>query len=119
AFRSACDKYCVWVILIKGLTPIPYKLVTIATGAVQFDLTQFILASIATRGARFFIEAALLLRYGEPIRDFIERRLTLVTTPFLLPILSGLLFGGYVAWPPRRPARDTIGHNSHAPADLA
>jgi uncharacterized membrane protein YdjX (TVP38/TMEM64 family) len=78
------------VILIKGLTPIPYKLVTIASGLAQFDLTAFVLASIATRGARFFLVAALLRVYGEPIRDFIEKYLTWVTTAFVLLVVGGI-----------------------------
>ncbi|MBL8628668.1 MAG: DedA family protein [Rhodospirillaceae bacterium] len=78
-----------WLILIKGLTPIPYKLVTIASGAAHFDALTFILASIATRGARFFIIAALLKRYGEPVRAFIEKRLDLLSWIFLIALIGG------------------------------
>ena len=81
-----------WIILIKGLTPIPYKLVTIASGVAKFDLGVFILASIATRGARFFLLAALLWRFGPPIRGFIERNLTWLTTSFVV-----LVAGEFVA----------------------
>jgi membrane protein YqaA with SNARE-associated domain len=91
-FRAQYNEYGLWVILVKGATPIPYKIVTIASGVAQFDLGIFILASIATRGARFFLLAALLRLYGEPIREFIERRLTLVTTAFVI-----LIVGGFVA----------------------
>src|SRR5215510_8699188 len=97
AFRAAYAEWGLWIILIKGLTPIPYKIVTIASGLSGFNLPVFILASIATRGARFFIVAGLLRFYGEPIRDFIERRLTLVTTAFLLLLVGGFLFVRYVA----------------------
>jgi membrane protein YqaA with SNARE-associated domain len=85
--------YAEWgtaVILVKGLTPIPYKLVTIVSGAAHFDLLAFTLASAATRGARFFLIAALLKAYGEPIRTFIERRLELVSWLFLLAIVGGI-----------------------------
>lgn len=78
-----------WLILVKGLTPIPYKLVTIASGAAHFDFLTFVLASIATRGARFFIIAALLKRYGEPVRAFIEKRLDLLSWIALGLIISG------------------------------
>jgi membrane protein YqaA with SNARE-associated domain len=78
-----------WLILIKGLTPIPYKLVTIASGAAHFDILTFMLASIATRGARFFIIAALLKRYGQPVRTFIEKRLDLLSWIALGLIISG------------------------------
>jgi membrane protein YqaA with SNARE-associated domain len=91
-YRAAYDQWGLWVILVKGLTPIPYKLVTIASGLAHFDLTVFFFASIATRGARFFLVAALLRAYGEPIRDFIEKYLTWVTTAFV-----GLIVGGVVA----------------------
>ena len=80
-----------WIILIKGLTPIPYKLVTIASGMAHFSLLVFVLASIVTRGARFFLVAALLRWYGTPIRDFIEARLTLVTTAFAALIVLGFV----------------------------
>jgi hypothetical protein len=71
-----------WIILIKGLTPIPYQLVTIASGMAHFSLAVFILASILTGGLRFFMVAGLLCWHGAPIRDFIEARLTLVATGF-------------------------------------
>ena len=92
AYRAAYNEWGLWIILIKGLTPIPYKLVTIASGAAAFNFWVFIAASIVTRGARFFLVAALLYWLGEPIREFIERRLTLVTTAFVV-----LLVGGFVA----------------------
>ena len=91
AFRAGFDEYGTWIILIKGLTPIPYKLVTIASGLAQFNLGAFILASIVTRGARFFLVAALLRLFGTPVRDFIEKRLTLVTTSFAGAIVLGFV----------------------------
>jgi membrane protein YqaA with SNARE-associated domain len=91
AFKAAFAQWGAWIIIIKGLTPIPFKLVTIASGAAQFNLSAFTLASLVSRGFRFFILAALLWRYGEPIRDFIERRLMLVTS-----LVAALLVGGVV-----------------------
>jgi membrane protein YqaA with SNARE-associated domain len=91
AFQELYGRYGLWVILIKGLTPIPYKIVTIASGAARFDFWVFMAASIATRGARFFIVAALLRAFGTPVRDFIERRLTLVTSLLAAGILGGFL----------------------------
>lgn len=95
-FRGAYAQYGLWIILIKGLTPIPYKLVTIASGAAAFNFWIFVAASIATRGARFFLVAALLRQFGSPIRDFIERRLTLVTTAFLVCLVGGFVVIKYV-----------------------
>jgi membrane protein YqaA with SNARE-associated domain len=92
ALKAAFAQWGVWIILIKGLTPIPYKFVTIASGVAHFDLLAFGLASLASRSLRFFLLAALLWRFGEPIRDFIERRLMLVTSLF-----AALLIGGFVA----------------------
>jgi membrane protein YqaA with SNARE-associated domain len=91
-FQAEFQHYGLWIILIKGLTPIPYKIVTIASGVAHFDLLVFGLASAATRGARFFMVAALLKVFGPAIRTFIERYLTWVTTGFLV-----LLVGGFVA----------------------
>ena len=90
-FQRTWNEWGVWIILIKGLTPIPYKLVTIASGLVKFNLGAFIIASIVTRGARFFLLAALLRQFGAPIREFIEKRLTLVTTSFAALIVLGFV----------------------------
>lgn len=91
AFQALYAHWGLWVILIKGLTPIPYKIVTIASGAAHFDFVVFMLASAVTRGARFFLVAALLRVWGAPVRDFIERRLTLVTS-----LLAAGIVGGFV-----------------------
>ncbi len=95
AFRAAYAKWGAWIILIKGMTPIPYKIVTIASGFAGYNLLAFFFLSIITRGLRFFIEAELLRIYGEPIRDFIEKRLTLVTTGFVAAVVGGFLIARY------------------------
>ena len=91
AFKQTFNQYGAWIVLIKGLTPIPYKLVTITAGVAHLDLVVFGLASLASRGMRFFLVAALLWRFGPPIRDFVERRLTLVTTGFVVALVGGFL----------------------------
>ena len=91
AFQQLYSRYGLWVILVKGMTPIPYKIVTIASGAAKFDFWVFMAASIVTRGARFFLVAALLRAYGTPVRDFIERRLTLVTGMLAAGVIGGFL----------------------------
>ena len=88
-FKDTYAEWGLWVILVKGMTPIPYKIVTIASGAASFSFPLFVAASIVTRGARFFLVAALLHCYGEQVRDFIERRLTLVTSL----VAAGIVFG--------------------------
>jgi membrane protein YqaA with SNARE-associated domain len=95
-FRQTYAEYGLWVILIKGLTPIPYKIVTIASGAAAFSFPVFVAASVVTRGARFFLLATLLHFYGERVRDFIERRLTLVTSLVALGIVAGFVVIRYV-----------------------
>ena len=81
-----------WAILIKGLTPIPFKLVTIAAGAAHLDLGHFVLACIITRGGRFFLFEALPLRLlGERTRVFIEHRLILVTSVIAVCAVLGVL----------------------------
>ena len=90
-FQKQFNEWGLWIILIKGMTPIPYKLVTIASGAAHFDLLTFGAASLLTRGARFYLVAALLYVFGEPIRTFIEKHLTLVTTGFVLLIVAGFV----------------------------
>ncbi|MCW3477077.1 YqaA family protein [Limobrevibacterium gyesilva] len=90
-FKQTYAEYGLWVILVKGLTPIPYKIVTIASGAASFSFPVFVAASIVTRGARFFLLATLLHFYGDRVRTFIERRLTLVTTAIAAGIVGGFL----------------------------
>jgi membrane protein YqaA with SNARE-associated domain len=89
--KAEFDLYGFWAIILKGMTPIPYKLVTILSGFLHFDLAQFTIASIIARGMRFYLEAALLYYFGERARAFIERRLMLVTT-----VGAGVIVGGVV-----------------------
>jgi membrane protein YqaA with SNARE-associated domain len=77
SFRASYAEWGAVIILLKGLTPIPYKLVTITSGFAGYNIWLFILCSIVARGGRFFIVAILLNRYGEWIRDRIEKHLAL------------------------------------------
>ncbi|MDP8994077.1 MAG: DedA family protein [Pseudomonadota bacterium] len=88
-YRDWYAQYGAAIILVKGLTPIPFKLVTIASGLASFNLPLFLLTAAITRGARFFLIAALLKRYGAPIHTFIEERLTLVSWIFLVLLAGG------------------------------
>ncbi len=90
-FHAFFERYGLLVILAKGLTPIPFKIVTITSGAMHFNLPLFVGACIVTRGARFFLVAALLKFFGEPIRNFVEKRLTLVFTLFLVALIGGFV----------------------------
>ena len=77
AFRAGYAEYGAWIILLKGLTPIPYKLVTITSGFANYNIWMFIGLSIIARGARFYVVAILMNRYGVWIRETIEKRLGL------------------------------------------
>ena len=94
--KAGFAEWGVWIVVVGGLTPIPYKLVTIASGVAQFGLPAFIAASIASRGARFFLLAALLWWFGDFAREFIERRLALVTTVFGVLLVGGFLVLRYL-----------------------
>ncbi|GEP10873.1 YqaA family protein [Methylobacterium gnaphalii] len=88
-FQESYAKYGHWVILLKGLTPIPYKLVTITSGFAHYDLFWFIALSIITRGARFFVLAGLLGRYGISIRAVLDRHLNVVVAISVVIIILG------------------------------
>lgn len=91
AFRDGFAANGAWIILLKGLTPIPYKIVTITSGLARFDFATFVTASVITRGARFFLVAWLVRQYGAPIQAFIEKRLMLVTTVSAAAIVLGIV----------------------------
>ena len=90
-FTQLFADYGVWILIVKGMTPIPYKLLTIAAGVAHMDILAFIGASIIARALRFFIVATLLYFFGEPIRDFVEKRLALVTSAFVVLLVGGFL----------------------------
>lgn len=91
AFNLQFSEWGVWAVLIAGLTPFPFKVITIMSGWASFPLIPFLLSAIVARTARFFIVAALLKAYGAPIRDFVEKRLGLVFTAFLILLIGGFL----------------------------
>jgi membrane protein YqaA with SNARE-associated domain len=91
-FRQLYAQWGAWVILVKGFTPIPYKLVTIVSGFAGYNFTAFILLSLLTRGARFFVLALLLARYRNEVRHLLDHHL-----PAILSVALVLLFGGVVA----------------------
>ena len=94
AFRASYAQWGAVIILAKGLTPIPYKLVTITSGFAGYNIWLFVLFSIITRGGRFFIAALVLNRYGDWIRTRIEQHLGLV----VLILLVALVLGFFVAF---------------------
>ncbi|MGA1233327.1 MAG: YqaA family protein [Lutimaribacter sp.] len=89
AFNTRFNDFGFWPVLIAGITPFPYKVITIMSGWTGLPLGTFIVTSIIARGVRFFLIAALLYKFGAPVRDFIERRLGLVFIIFVVLLLGG------------------------------
>ena len=90
-FENYYNEYGAWIVFGAGLTPFPYKIITIASGAVHLNLGVFTVASVLARGGRFFVVAWLLKRFGAPMKTFIEKNLGWLSVLFLI-----LLIGGFV-----------------------
>ena len=88
-FQAAYAEWGAWIVGGAGLTPFPYKVITILSGVMELDITVFTVTSAASRGLRFFAEAALLWHFGQPIRAFIEGHLGLLTTVFFALLIGG------------------------------
>jgi membrane protein YqaA with SNARE-associated domain len=95
-FRQTYNDWGAWAVLIAGVTPFPYKVVTILSGSTGLNLTVFMLASVLARGLRFFVVATLLWKFGAPIRDFIERRLGAIFTLLIVLLLGGFVLLRYI-----------------------
>ncbi|MGH1367405.1 MAG: YqaA family protein [Maritimibacter sp.] len=88
-FAATYNEWGAWAVLAAGVTPFPYKIITILSGSTGLNFGVFLVASILARGLRFFIVAALLWKFGAPIRDFIEKRLGLMFTIFIVLLSAG------------------------------
>jgi membrane protein YqaA with SNARE-associated domain len=95
-FRSAYAQWGAWIILLKGLTPIPYKIVTITSGFAGYNFLLFIVFSVIARSGRFFLLAFLLHRYGEQARHTIEKRLGLWVTLGAAVVVIGFVIAVYL-----------------------
>ena len=90
-FTGEFNDYGAWIVFVFGITPFPYKVITIASGVTGLDIVTFTAASIAARGIRFYLEAALLWYFGPPVRAFIEKRLEWVVTGVLVLVVAGFI----------------------------
>ena len=90
-FTVRYNEYVGWIVFIAGVTPFPYKVITIASGVTNLDLGTFTVASVLARGLRFFVVAALLYWIGQPIREFVEKRLGLIFTLFCVLLVCGFV----------------------------
>jgi membrane protein YqaA with SNARE-associated domain len=95
-FSARYNEWGAWAVLIAGVTPFPYKVITIMSGATGLSVTVFMVASVIARGLRFFIVAALLWKFGAPIREFIEKRLGLMFTLFCVLLIGGFYVVRYL-----------------------
>ncbi len=95
-FKLRYQEWGAWIVFGAGFTPIPYKVFTIASGVMDLDLLVFTLASAVSRGARFFLVAALLWHFGPPIRRFIETYLAQVTLVFFVLLLGSFILLRYL-----------------------
>ena len=96
AFRAAYAQWGAWIILLKGLTPIPYKIVTIASGFAGYSFPMFVLLSFIARGTRFYLLAFLLNRYGPQARAILEERLGLWVTLGAAVLVIGIVAAVYL-----------------------
>ena len=96
AFTQQYREWGAWIIVLKGLTPIPYKIVTIASGFAHYPILPFILLSIIARGMRFYLVAFLIHRYGDKARAMIEERLGLWTTIAAIVLVVGIVAAVYL-----------------------
>ena len=96
AFRASYAQWGGWIILLKGMTPIPYKIVTIASGFTGYNFLMFVLLSFVARGMRFYVLAFLLSRYGEQARHIIEKRLGFWVSLGAIVLVIGIVAALYL-----------------------
>lgn len=95
-FQQKYNEFGAWIVFVAGVTPFPYKVITIASGVTQLDITTFSIASVLARGIRFFIVGALLFWLGPPIKEFIEKRLGVVFIVFVVFLVGGFALLKYL-----------------------
>lgn len=95
-FNTRFNDFGFWAVLVAGVTPFPYKVITIMSGWTAMPLGTFVATSILARALRFFIVAALLWKFGPPVREFIEKRLGLMFTLFMIFLIGGFVVVKYL-----------------------
>ena len=95
-FTALYNQWGAWIVAGAAITPFPFKVITIASGVTGLDLAVFTVSALLARGLRFYLEAALLWRFGAPIQGFIERNLAALTTLFFVLLLGGFVLVRYV-----------------------
>ena len=87
--KNLYDKWDFWIVFTAGFTPIPFKLITISSGTFNINFIMFVIASIISRSARFFLLAILIMIFGERIRIFIEKYFNLLAILFTVMLIGG------------------------------
>jgi len=95
-FKDYYNEYGAWIVFAAGITPFPYKVITIASGAVSLNLLVFGLASIVARGLRFFIIAGLLYYFGPSIKNYIEKHFGMLSILFFILLVGGVILLKYI-----------------------
>ena len=95
-FETYYHQYGAWIVFGAGITPFPYKIITIASGVVHLDLLVFTIASVLARGMRFFLVAWLLKKYGAPMKIFIEKHLGKLSILFFILLIGGFAVLKYI-----------------------
>lgn len=90
------EEYNAWAVGVAGFTPLPYKVFTLAAGAFEINFPIFVLASFVSRSARFFIVAALIYKYGAPIKEFIEKYFNILSIVFVVLLVAGFVLVKYI-----------------------
>lgn len=88
-FQSLYNKWGAWIVFGAGITPFPYKIITIASGVTHLNLMIFIIASVIARGLRFYLISGLLWKFGEPVKNYIEKNLGWLSVLFFLLLAGG------------------------------
>ncbi|ETX26659.1 YqaA family protein [Roseivivax isoporae] len=96
AFNARFNELGIWAVLVAGVTPFPFKVITIMSGWTAMPLVPFVLSALVARALRFFVVAALLRAFGAPVREFVERRLGLVFTAFCVALVGGMVLVRYL-----------------------
>ena len=94
--QSMYDRWNFWIVFTAGFTPIPFKLITISAGTFNINFLMFVVASIISRSARFFIVASLIKVFGDPIKEFIEKYFNLLAIVFTILLIGGFIFIKYI-----------------------
>ena len=94
--KQKYDEWNFWIIFVSGFTPIPFKVFTVSAGAFNINFNLFLLASIISRSARFILIGGLIWKFGEPIKDFIDRYFNILAILFTILLIGSFFIIKYL-----------------------